>query len=164
MNYIKEKEKEIEREINKMSIDELLYLKLNPNSYVYNKLKPQIEQIQAKNKEVLLKKEKLQQINKNIENKNISETDKLKEQIDKLYLNINNLLMQKENLNSKIPKNEFIRLLDNEIKKFDNPEACFSRLKSGKTDSKKFEKEFGNLGREKNYYYYKLIYDRIKND
>ena len=38
-------EKEIEDEINKMSLDELLYLELNQNQFIYSKLSSQIENI-----------------------------------------------------------------------------------------------------------------------
>ena len=164
MNYLQEKENEIVREINKMSMEELLYLDLNPNFFVYNKLKKQIEEIQAQNKQVQMKQEKYQNIANSIANEDMKETLMLKDQIEKLYLHINKLLAEKEKLNYKIPKNEFLSLLENELKKYDNPDMCFLRLKDKIIDLEEFEKQFAELGKGNNYYYYKLIYKRIKND
>ena len=164
MNYLEQKENIIKKEINKMSFEELIYLNMNTNYFVYNKLKPEIEEIKAKNEQIQLKQQKLQNIQENITNKHIQETIALKEQIDVLDKNINILLAERDKLNYKIPKNEFLNLLDIELKKFENPENCFNRLKEGIIDSEEFEKQFTILGKGKNYYYYKLIYDRIKND
>ena len=164
MNYAQEKENEIKNEINKMSIEELIYLNLNPSYFVYNKLKPQIEEIQAKHKTIQLKQQKLQNIKENKANEDMKQTIILKEQIENLDLQINQLIKERDNLNYKIPKNEFLPLFENELKQIKNPENCFLRLKNGIIDSDQFEKEFSELGKGKNYYYYKLIYDRIKND
>ena len=164
MNYYQEKEQEILNEINKMTIEELIYLNYNPNYFIYNKLKPQIEEIQNKNKQIQLKQEKLQNMKEKLENENINETIKLKEQIEMLNYKIDKLIKERDNLNCKIPKNEFLSLLENELKKYENPESCFAKLKQGIIDSDEFERQFTKLGKEKNYYYYKLIYDRIKND
>ena len=164
MNYVEQKENIIKKEINKMSFEELIYLNMNQNYFVYNKLKPEIEEIKAKNNKIQLKQQKLQNIEENFTNENIKQTIALKEQIEALDKNINKLLAERDKLTYKIPKNEFLNLLDNELKKFKNPENCFNRLKEGIIDSEEFEKEFISLGKGKHYYYYKLIYDRIKND
>ena len=164
MNYAQKKEKEIEKEINRMSLEELLYLNLNPNYFVYNHLKPQIEQIKDQHQKIQKKQEQLQNMVNNAKNEDLKETHILKEQIEKLYMRINKLLAEKENLNYKIPKNEFLLLLDNELKLLNNPDICFSKLKEGKIDLQEFEKQFAQLGKGENYYYYKLIYERIKND
>ena len=50
-------EKQIENEIDKMSLGELLYLELNPNNYIYSKLKPQIDNIKNLEKEISAMKE-----------------------------------------------------------------------------------------------------------
>ena len=164
MDYIHNKERELEQDIKKMSIDDLLYLDMNPNYYVYNKLKPQIEQIQNQYKQVRQKQENLQYINKKKQNENMKETLRLKNEIEQLNSHINELLIEKNKCNTKFSKNDFLALLDNELKKIDNPESCFSKLKDKNINSKEFQKEFTNLGKGQNYYYYKLIYDRIKND
>ena len=160
MDYIKE----IENEINKMSIEELLFLKLNPNYYVYNKLKPQIEQIKKKKQRVQSKLEELENVQAIKENEDMRETTILKDKIEKLNYNIKNLLEEKDKLSKKIPKNEFLNALNYEIKVFNNPDSCFARFKDKKINFEQFEKEYAELGKGKNYYYYKLIYDRIKED
>ena len=97
-------EKEIEEEIDKMSMDELFYLELNPNQYIYSKLKSQIENIKKLEKEVNSMKDefslmKFQKLNVD---------DKLKEQYENNYKTVNKLFEEKNNLENKITKNEFI--------------------------------------------------------
>ena len=164
MNDYQEKEQEIINEINKMTIEELIYLNYNPNYFIYNKLKPQIEEIQNKNKQIQLKQENLQNIKEKIENENLSETFKLKEQIETLNFKIDKLIKERDILIYKMPKNDFLPLLEKELKQNENPESCFAKLKAGKINFDQFEREFSKFGKDKNYYYYKLIYDRIKND
>ena len=159
MNQEKERSlrNEIENEINKMSLEELLYLELNPNFYIYSKLTPQIEHLKKFGNEVNTMQEGFYSMK-------FQKTDfdsNLKEQFEKNYTNVNKLIDERKNLETKVPKNEFIKLLDNEIKNFDNPEKCFNRLKDGKIDYNEFKKQFAELGKGKNYYYYKLIYDKI---
>ena len=164
MNYALKKEKEIEKEINSMSLEELLYLDLNPNYFVYNHLKPQIEQIKDRQKQIQMKQEELQNRTNYLAREELKETHMLREQIEKLYFHIDKLLAERENLNYKIPKDEFLNLLDNELKEINNPDICFSKLKEKKINFQEFEKQFAQLGKNQNYYYYKLIYERIKND
>ena len=47
------------------------------------------------------------------------------------------------------------------MKSFDNPAACFNRLTKGITNYEQFKEQFLELVKEKNYYYYKLIMDKI---
>ncbi len=164
MNYVEEKENTLKNEINKMSFEELIYLNMNPNFFVYNKLKPLIDEIKDKNKQIQLKQQKLQNIEENINNENIKEIFAIKEKIDALDVNVNKLIEERDRLQNKIPKNEFLQLLDTELKNFENPEKCFTKLREGKINPEEFEKQFSLLGKGKNYYYYKLIYDRINND
>ena len=164
MNYVEQKENTLRNEINKMSFEELIYLNMNPNFFVYNKLKPLIDEIKDKNKQIQLKQQKLQNIEENINNENIKEIFAIKEKIDALDVNVNKLIEERDRLQNKIPKNEFLQLLDTELKNFENPEKCFTKLREGKINPEEFEKQFSLLGKGKNYYYYKLIYDRINND
>ena len=121
-----------------------------------------------KEEEILLLLDKYWEILQNIkENKNyenIKETFAIKEQIDSLNVNINKLIEERDKLQYKVTKNEFLQLLDTELKNFENPEKCFTKLREGKINPEEFEKQFSLLGKGKNYYYYKLIYDRINND
>ena len=164
MDFIEEKKNEIKNEINKMSLEELLYLQLNPNYFIYNKMKPQIEQIKKQNNQVQSKQKKLDDIYHKQANEDMNDTNILKNHIEQINTNIKRLIMKRDNIKNNIPKDEFLNLLNDELKKMDNPDACFSRLKEKKIDAKQFQKEFAELGKQKNYYYYKLIYDRIKND
>ena len=150
-------EMEIENEINKMSLEELLYLELNPNQYIYNKLLPQIENIKKLENQLKTMKDEF-----NLLKFHKSDNDnRLKELYTKNYSDITILLEKRKKLESKIPKNEFIKLLNAEIKNFDNPEACYNSFKEGIIDYDEFKKRFSKLGIGKNYYYYKLLYDKI---
>ncbi len=164
MNDVEQKENTLRNEINKMSFEELIYLNMNPNYFVYNKLKPLIDEIKAKNEQIQLKQKNLQNIEENKNYENIKETFAIKEQIDSLNVNINKLIEERDKLQYKTTKNEFLQLLDNELKNFENPEKCFTKLRDGKINPEEFEKQFSLFGKGKNYYYYKLIYDRINND
>ena len=161
MENNKEKEKllkdEIEYEINKMSLEELTFLELNPNLYIYKKLGPKIEQIKKLGNEIKSMEEEfsLLKFQKNDFDNN------LKEQIENNSAIIKSLLEEKKNLDSKVSKSEFIKLLNDELKKLDNPDSCFKRFKDGIIDYNEFKKQFFNLGKDKNYYYYKLISDVI---
>ena len=161
MENIKEKEKllknEIENEINKMSLEELLYLELNQNFYIYSKLNPQIEKMKKLGNEINTIEEEF-----NLLKIQKSDFDNdLKEQFEDNVANINKLMEEKKKLDIKVSKTEFINLLNNELKKFENPESCFNRLKDGTINYNEFKKQFAELGKGKNYYYYKLIYDKI---
>ena len=152
MDYIQKKENDIDEEINKMSFDELIYLYLNPHSFVYNKLKPLIEHLKEKKNNIQSKYE-------NLEKEKNSEVNM--ELRDSLVYNIKQLLNEKKKLQSK-SKEEVRALLKNELGKYDNPENCFKRLKDKKINVKQFEEQFTKLGKDKNYYYYKLMYEKIK--
>ena len=154
MDYIQKKENDIDEEINKMSFDELIYLYLNPHSFVYNKLKPLIEHLKEKNNNIQSKYENLEK------DKNSEVNMELK---DSLVFNIKQLLNEKKKLQSK-SKEEVRVLLKKEIEKYDNPENCFKRLKDKKINFKQFEEQFTKLGKDQNYYYYKLMYEIIKDD
>ena len=161
MSNNKEKENslknEIEYEINKMSLEELIYLELNSSMYIYKKLSPKIEQLKKLGNEINSMEEEfnLLKFQKNDFDNN------LKEQIENNSTLINNLLEEKKILDSKVSKNEFIKLLNDELKKFDNPESCFNRFKDGIIDYNEFKRQYLKLGKDKNYYYYKLISDVI---
>jgi len=161
MENNKEKEKllkdEIEYEINKMSLEELTFLELNPNLYIYKKLGPKIEQIKKLGNEIKSMEEEfsLLKFQKNDFDNN------LKDQIENNSAIIKSLLEEKKKLDSKVSKSEFIKLLNDELKKLDNPDSCFNRFKDGIIGYNEFKKQFFNLGKDKNYYYYKLISDVI---
>ena len=150
-------EKEIEDEINKMSLDELLYLELNPNQFIYSKLSSQIENIKKLEKEVNSMKDEFSLM----KFQKLDVDDKLKEQYENSYKKINKLLEEKNKLEYKLTKKEFINQFSSELKKFNNPDECLYKWKGGKINYNEFKKQFSELGKGKNYYYYKLIYDKI---
>ena len=76
---------------------------------------------------------------------------------------INNLLLKKRQLNKQPTKEEFIRELDNEIKnKFTTPDSLFRDFLSKKISQKEFGDKLKQLGTGKNYYYYKILSDKLK--
>ena len=150
-------EKQIENEIDKMSLGELLYLELNPNNYIYSKLKPQIDNIKKLEKEISAMKEEFDLLKV----QGIDADCRLKEDYEKNYAKLNSLLEERNRLNVKVSKDEFKNLLNTEIKKFEGPGTCFNKFKDGKINYEEFKKQFAELGRGKNYYYYKLIYEKI---
>ncbi len=154
MNYIKKKENDLDEELNKMSFDELIYLYFNPHSFIYNKLKPLMEQLKEKNRNIQSMYEDLEK------NKNSEVKIELK---NSLIFNIKQLLYEKKQFQSQ-SKEEVRALLINELDKYDTPENCFKRFKDKKINFEQFEEQFKRLGKDKNYYYYKLIYDKLKDD
>ena len=149
-------EKEIEDEINKMSLDELLYLELNPNQFIYSKLNSQIENIRKLEKEVNSMKDEFSLM----KFQKLDVDDKLKEQYENNYKTINKLLEEKNKLEYKLTKKEFIDQFRAELKK-NHPDEYLNKWKDGKINYNEFKKQFSELGKGKNYYYYKLIYDKI---
>ena len=149
-------EKEIQDEIDKMSLDELLYLELNPNQFIYSKLSSQIENIKKLEKEVNSMKDEFSLM----KFQKLDVDDKLKEQYENNYKTINKLLEEKNKLEYKLTKKEFIDQFRAELKK-NHPDEYLNKWKDGKINYNEFKKQFSELGKGKNYYYYKLIYDKI---
>ena len=149
-------EKEIQDEIDKMSLDELLYLELNPNQFIYSKLSSQIENIKKLEKEVNSMKDEFSLM----KFQKLDVDDKLKEQYENNNKTINKLLEEKNKLEYKLTKKEFIDQFRAELKK-NHPDEYLNKWKDGKINYNEFKKQFSELGKGKNYYYYKLIYDKI---
>ena len=76
---------------------------------------------------------------------------------------INKLIIQKNQINKQPTKNEFISMLDKEIKtQFKTPDFYFREFSSKKITQNDFEDAMKNLGTGKNYYYYKILLDKLK--
>ena len=133
---------------------------MNPNFYLYSKLSQKINNLKKLEEEINLIQEDLN----SIKNKNIEDRSILQKQFENYYSNFTRLMDQKNNLECKESKNEFIKLLENDIKNFDNPDECFNRFKVGKINYDEFKKQFSELGKGKNYHYYKLIHDKINQE
>ena len=161
MQNIKEIEKslknEIESEIDKMSMEELLYLEFNQNYYIYSKLKPQIEKMKQLGNEIKTMEENFI----SLKYQKCDADNNLKQQFENNMASVNKLIEQKKKLNYKISKDEFINSLNEEMKYFDNPESCFKRLSQGTVNFEQFKEQFSELAKEKKYYYYKMLMDKI---
>lgn len=157
---------QIENEIDKMSIEDLLFVQLNPQSYISEKFKPEInncnrliQEIQS-NTEILKQKEMQSNLKKQQE---LETFGKLKTEIEQTKDRINKLLLEKQQYNVTPSKKEFIQNMEGEMKKkFRTPDMYFKDLISGKINIEEFGTKFKELGTDKNYYYYKVLVDKIK--
>ena len=100
-------ENEIENEINKMSLEELQYLELNPNHYIYSKLNSQIENIKKLEIDVNSMRDEFA----SMKYQKLDVDDKLKEQYENNYKYVNNLLEERRKLDYKLTKNEFTLII-----------------------------------------------------
>ena len=76
---------------------------------------------------------------------------------------INKLILQKSQLNKQPTKATFINELDNEIKKsFKSPDVYFREFLSKKISQSEFLENLRKCGMGKNYYYYKVLSDKLK--
>ena len=82
-NKEKDLQKEIENEINNMTLEELLYLQMNPNFYLYSKLSQKINNLKKLEEEINLIQEDLN----SIKNKNIEDRSILQKQFENYYSN-----------------------------------------------------------------------------
>ena len=93
----------------------------------------------------------------------LNECEQLKNEINKTRENINQLIQQNKQTNKQPTKNEFINALDIEIKNnFKTPDSFFKEFLNNKINQKQFEQSMKELGTGKNYYYYKLLSDKLK--
>ena len=157
---------EFEKEIDKMSEEEMLYVRLTPHEYLIKKFGTQINH----------SKELIQDIDNNIgnikaneeeankQNTNLlNECNKLKLEIEQTKQRINKLLLEKQGYNKRPNKKEFITDLDLEIKsKFKTPDNCFKDFLSNKMTIDQFGEKMKEMGQWKNYYYYKVLSDKLK--
>ena len=76
---------------------------------------------------------------------------------------INKLIIQKNQINKQPTKNEFIAMLEKEIKNnFKTPDFYFREFSAKKISQSEFEDAMKNLATWKNYYYYKILLDKLK--
>ena len=157
---------EMEREIDNMSLEELLYVRMAPQIYINKKFEKEINDSNRLIQEI----EANSQILKANEDKINSQKNQIKEECTRLKIDIeqtkdriNKLLLQKRQLNKQPTKEEFIRELDNEIKnKFTTPDSLFRDFLSKKISQNELGDKLKELGTGKNYYYYKILSDKLK--
>ena len=145
---------EINKEIEKMSLEELLYLRMSPQTYINKKFE----------KEILESERLINEIEKNNQNAKRNEEEINAENASILNEDrINKLIIQKNQINKQPTKNEFIAMLEKEIKNnFKTPDFYFREFSAKKISQSEFEDAMKNLATWKNYYYYKILLDKLK--
>ena len=157
---------EINKEIEKMSLEELLYLRMSPQTYINKKFEKEIKEserliseIEKNNQNAKRNEEEINAQNASI----LNECNKLKMEIEQTKDRINKLMIQKNQINKQPTKNEFIAMLDKEIKNnFKTPDFYFKEFSAKKISQSEFEDAMKNLATEKNYYHYKILLDKLK--
>ena len=120
---------EINREIDNMSLEELLYLRMSPQTYISKKFEREIKEseklmneIERNNESAKLNQEKINAQNASI----LNECNQLKMEIEQTKNRINKLMIQKNQINKQPTRNEFIMMLEQEIKnQFKTPDHYF---------------------------------------
>ena len=157
---------EINKEIENMSLEELLYLRMSPQTYINKKFEKEIfeseqliNEIEKNNQNAKKNEEEINAQNAAIMN----ECNQLKMEIEQTKDRINKLIIQKNQVNKQPTKNEFITMLEKEIKNnFKTPDFYFREFSAKKISQNDFEDAMKNLGTGKNYYYYKILLDKLK--
>ena len=156
----------INKEIDKMSLEELLFVRMSPQTYISKKCEREINESEYLIKEIEKNSQNAQQNEREIKAQNdaiLNECNQLKMEIEQTKDRINKLIIQKNQMNKQPTKNEFLSMLDKEIKnQFKTPDFYFREFSSKKISQNEFEEAMKNLGTGKNYYYYKVLSDKIK--
>ena len=157
---------EINRDIDKMSLEELLYLRMSPQTYLNKKFESEIKESEQLINEIEKNSQNARRNEDEINSQNaaiMNECNQLKMEIEQTKDRINKLIIQKNQINKQPTKNEFITMLDKEIKaKFKTPDSYFRDFSAKKISRDEFEDAMKNLGTGKNYYYYKILLDKLK--
>ena len=157
---------EINREIDRMSLEELLYLRMSPQTYISKKFEREIKESENLITEIETNNQNAKQNEEEINAQNaaiLNECNQLKFEIEQTKDRINKLMIQKNQINKQPTKNEFIASLEREIKSnFKTPDSYFREFCSKKISQNEFEDAMKNLATGKNYYYYKIILDKLK--
>ena len=157
---------EINKEIEKMSLEELLYLRMSPQTYINKKFEREISEseklineIEKNNQNAKKNEEEINAQNASI----LNQCNQLKMEIEKTKDNINKLIIEKNRINKQPTKNEFISMLEREIKNnFKTPDFYFREFSAKKISQNDFEDAMKNLATGKNYYYYKILSEKLK--
>ena len=161
-----EKVSEMEKEIDKMSIEELLYIRMAPQSYLMKKFEKEIQGSNNLVREIEQNSNDIKRNEEVINNQKaqiLNECNKLKMEIEQSKNRINNLMLEKSKINRVPTKNEFVNSLDNDIKKsFKTTDNYFREFLSKKITQNEFLEKIKQCGTGKNYYYYKILSDKLK--
>ena len=149
-----------------MSLEELLYLRMSPQTYISKKFETEIKDSENLITEIETNNQNAKQNEEEINAQNaaiLNECNQLKFEIEQTKDRINKLMIQKNQINKQPTKNEFIASLEREIKSnFKTPDSYFREFCSKKISQNEFEDAMKNLATGKNYYYYKIILDKLK--
>ncbi len=156
----------INKEIDKMSLEELLFLRMSPQTYISKKFEGEINESENLIKEIEKNSQNAKKNEQQIKAQNASilnECNQLKMEIEQTKDRINKLIIQKNQINKQPTKNEFIPMLEKEIKnQFKTPDFYFKEFSAKRISQGEFEEAMKNLGTGKNYYYYKILLDKLK--
>ena len=157
---------EINREIDNMSLEELLYLRMSPQTYINKKFEREIKESEQLINEIERNSQNARRNEEEINIQNnaiLNECNRLKMEIEQTKDRINKLMIQKNTINKQPTRMEFINMLDKEIKNnFKTPDHYFREFSAKKISQNEFEDAMKNLATGKNYYYYKILLDKLK--
>ena len=157
---------EMEKEIDKMSLEELLYVRMAPQNFINKKFQNKIDESNKLIGEIETNYRNAKRNEEIVKNQNallLKESQELRKEIEQTKMRINDLLNKKSNLCKQPTKEEFIKQLDFEIKKnFTTPDNYFKEFLSKKISESELLENLKNLGTGKNYYYYKILSEKLK--
>ena len=137
-----------------------------PSTYLIKKFEREIESSNNLIKEIKQNSYLIKQNEEAIKNQKaqiLNECNKLKMEIEQSKDRINNLMLQKSRINSVPAKAEFINALGKDIKtKFKTPDNYFREFLNKKITQSEFLEKLRECGTGKNYYYYKILSDKLK--
>ena len=157
---------EIEKEIDNMNLEELLYIKMAPHTYLNKKIENELKNSNEIIKEIESNANEMKRNEEQINNQKamiLNECNQLKMEIEQSKRRIEKLIDEKKQLTVQPKKEDFINALDNEIRnKFKTPDNYFRDFLAKKITQSEFCENLRNCGIGKNYYYYKIISDKLK--
>ncbi len=157
---------EMEKEIDKMSLEELLYVRMAPQNFINKKFQNKIDESNELIKEIESNYKNVRNNEEEVKKQNailLKESDELKKEIEQTKNRINELILKKKSLSRQPTKDEFIKQLDIEIKKnFSTPDSIFKDFLAKNITENDLLEKLKELGTGKNYYYYKILSDKLK--
>ena len=166
MDFDQKKFEEIEKEVDKMTLEELLFVRMAPQTFINKKYENMIKnsnqlisEIETSNIDIKRNEDEINRQKSIIYN----ECRNFKNEIEQSQVRINNLINQKNQLIQKPKKEAFISELDGEIRKnFKTPDNCFREFLAKKITQDDFFDFMKKCGTGKDYYYYKILSDKLK--
>ena len=157
---------EMEKEINNMNLEQLLYVRMAPQTFINKKFESKIKDSQQLIHDIEVNNQNIKRNEEEINKQNaliLQQCNQLKMEIEQSKNRINELIVQKNKLNRQPKKEDFIKELDMEIKKnLKTPDNYFKEFLSKSISENEFCENLKNLGTGKNYYYYKILSDKLK--